>query len=108
MPSDPTCELAYVMNLINKWANDKAELSEVMEAINHWASSECTASSGLSPVAVRQQKAQLMDMLQNPSNQETSDPEQSGQWPSDQEQSGQWSSDQEQSGQWSFDQGFPY
>jgi hypothetical protein len=110
MPSDPTCELAYVTNLINKWANDEAELSEVIEAINHWASSECTASSGLSPVAVEQQKAQFMAMLQNPSNQEISNQEQFGQRPSDQEQSGQWPSDnQDPFGQGQNNQGsFPY
>ena len=80
VPSDPTCGLAYVMDLINKWQANEASLSEVINAINHWASSECTASSGLAPRAVEQQKAQLMAMLQNPSNQVLQEEQQ--EWPS--------------------------
>jgi len=80
VPSDPTCGLAYVMDLINKWQANEASLSEVINAINHWASSECTASSGLAPSAVEQQKAQLMAMLQNPSNQVLQEEQQ--EWPS--------------------------
>jgi len=114
-PSDPTCEIAYVKNLIKKWANNEAELNEVIEAINHWASSECTASSGLSPVAMEQQKTQLMAMLQNPSNQVSQDPgqynqEQYGQIPPGQESSNQGlSNDPGQYGQGPYDQvSFPY
>jgi hypothetical protein len=97
--------LEYVKSLIKKWANDEVKLSEVIEAINHWASSECTASSGLSPVAVEQQKVQLMAMLQNPPNQEISNQGQSDQWPSNQGQSDQWPSNQGQSDQWPSNQG---
>jgi hypothetical protein len=68
------------MDLINKWQANEASLSEVINAINHWASSECTASSGLAPSAVEQQKAQLMAMLQNPSNQVLQEEQQ--EWPS--------------------------
>ena len=80
VPSDSTCELSYVMSIINKWKANEATLSEVIDTINHWASSECTASSGLAPSAIEQQKAQLMAILQNPSNQVSQEEQQ--EWPS--------------------------
>jgi hypothetical protein len=88
----PTLE--EVNQLINRWAQDDSSVSlaDVMDAINKW--SKCDNAQGVSPEAKEQQKAQLMAMLQNPSNQVLQDPrqynqEQYGQIPQGQEPSNQ-------------------
>ncbi|MFZ2472624.1 MAG: hypothetical protein WAW52_11880 [Methanothrix sp.] len=79
---DETCpKLEDIIGLINGWQAGTVELGTVIDAINRWSSSACTDSSGKSPVIVEQQKAQLMEMLQNPSNQGPQNQEPTNQGP---------------------------
>ena len=83
----PTLE--EVTQLINRWAQDGSSvpLADVIDAINKW--SNCDNAQGVSPEAKKQQKAKLMAMLQNPTNQVSQD---QGQY--NQGQYGQGSQDQ--------------
>jgi len=68
-PSPTPCPtLNEIIQLINGWQQGSVPLERVIDAINKWASPKCSSSSGASSQAKEQQKAQLMSMIQNPSN----------------------------------------